>query len=178
MTDRTILITYAGVQRIARGTGGRNTTRHMTAFTLRHAHSIMVHRHTGPARVAVTRFTTAQTAMISCSGFVRSMTTRHSTAGHDQTVVNRGTGKGRGACVADRTVLATGNTGMQLIHRGRHGIATTNMASAALRGPYGIMIHPDIRPARITMTILATDKAHVATGPRLVVCMTAGGLTT
>jgi len=150
----------------------------MTTLALRHTHGIMVHRHTGPVWIMVTRFTTAQTGMVRGRGFIGGMTARHTTAGHDQTVINRGTDKRRCGRVTDRTVLTAGHTGMQLIRRCGHGITTTDMAGAALGGTSGIMIHPYIVPARIAMTILTADQARMATGPGLVTGMTTGGLAT
>ena len=75
MTDRTILTTNPGMQGVGRRRRCRNTTRTMTALALGRTHGIVVHRHTRPARITVTRFTTVQAGMARCSGFIGRMTT-------------------------------------------------------------------------------------------------------
>jgi len=83
----------------------------MTALALGRAHGIVVHRHTGPARITVTRLTTVEAGVVRRSGFIGRMTTRCSAAGHYQAVINLGPDKRRRGRVTLRTILGA-NRGM------------------------------------------------------------------
>jgi len=166
------------MQRIGRGTGGRNTSRHMTALALGCAHGIVIHRHTDPARIMVTRFATTQAAVIRYSGFIGRMTAGCAATRHDQTVIHLGPGKGRGCPVAGGTVLSP-DIGMNLIGRGTGGRYTSHhMTALALGCSHGIMVHRHTGPVRITVTRLTTVQAGMVRRASLVRCMTATGGTT
>jgi len=83
----------------------------MTALALGRAHGTVVHRHTGPARITVTRLTTVEAGVVRRSGFIGRMAGRGPTTSHYQAVINLGPGKRRRIGVTHRTVLST-NRGM------------------------------------------------------------------
>ena len=93
MASRAILSSHIGMHLVGRRNSGRYTTRHMTAFTLRGTYRIMVHRHTRPAWITVTRFTTVQAGMIRRTGFIRRMTTTGRTTRNNKGVIHPGPSK-------------------------------------------------------------------------------------
>jgi len=150
----------------------------MTALALGRAHGIVVHRHTRPARITVTRLATIEVGVVRRSGFIGRMTARDPAAGHYQTVINRSTGKGRRVCVTDRTVLSP-DIGMHLVGRRNSGRYTTRyMTAFTLRGTYRIMVHRHTGPARITVTRFTTVQTGMIGRTDFIRRMTTTGSTT
>ena len=89
--------------------------------------------------------------MVQSSDLVRGMTTRHTAAGHDQTVIDRCPDK---AChgVTGRAVLRP-DRGMNLVGRCVSSRNTTrDMTALARRRTDGVVVHRHTGPVRITMT--------------------------